>query len=178
MSGPKQSTSPAANGKAGPLHDDRRSHPRYPFTAAAEVTDMKSQARLNTRISDLGLEGAYADTTSPFPLGTVVRIRITNGSRAFETQATVTYALANMGMGLSFAPPEPEQLWVLQKWLDEVSGKTPPEPTPSAPNLHQHAEPIPADIQLAVLQDLVTTLMRKGTISYSEGTAMLQRLLR
>jgi len=175
MSEPKPSTSPGANGKAAPLHDDRRSHPRYPFTAAAEVTDMKSQARLNTRISDLGLEGAYADTTSPFPLGTVVRIRITNGSRAFETQATVTYALANMGMGLSFAAPEPEQLWVLQKWLDELSGKTPSEPSLSAHN--QHAEPISADNQLAVLQELLTTLMRKGTISYSEGTAMLQRLL-
>ena len=118
------------------------------------------------------------DTQSPFPLGTQVRIRITNASRTFETRATVIYALANMGMGLSFSPPEPEQLWVLQKWLGELSGETPCEFDPSGLEAPQRAESNSVERQRDVLRDLLNALMLKGTLSNSEGTAMLQRLLR
>jgi len=185
MSQPKESASPTVSGDAAPIPkdrrgtvDNRRRHPRFPFTAAAEVIDMKSHARMNTRVSDLGLEGAYVDTQSPFPLGTEVRIRITNSSRTFETRATVIYALANMGMGLSFSPPEPEQLWVLQKWLGELSGETPCEFDPSGLEAPQRAESNSVERQRDVLRDLLNALIQKGTLTNSEGTAMLQRLLR
>ena len=118
------------------------------------------------------------DTQSPFPLGTEVRIRITNSSRTFETRATVIYALANMGMGLSFSPPEPEQLWVLQKWLGELSGETPCEFDPSGLEAPQRAESNSVERQRDVLRDLLNALIQKGTLTNSEGTAMLQRLLR
>jgi hypothetical protein len=185
MARPKESASPTVSGNAAPIPvdrrgavDNRRRHPRFPFTAAAEVIDMKSHARMNTRVSDLGFEGAYVDTQSPFPLGTQVRIRITNASRTFETRATVVYALPNMGMGLSFSPPEPEQLWVLQKWLGELSGETPCEFDPSGLDAPQRAESNSLEKQRDILRDLLNALIQKGTLTNSEGTALLQRLLR
>ena len=185
MSEPKESESRIAAGDAASVledrrgnFNDRRSHPRYAFTAAAEVIDLKSHTRMNTRISDLGLEGAYVDTNSPFPLGTVVKIRITNASRTFETKATVVYSLANMGMGLSFAAPGPEQLWVLQKWLGELSGETPCEFDPTGHDSHERVDPSSVESQRYVLRELLNTLMEKGTLTNSEGLALLQRLLR
>ncbi len=158
--------------------DERRNSPRYAFTAAAVVMDVKSHTRMNTRISDLGLQGCYVDTNSPFGLGTVVKIHISNASRTFETSGIVVYALANMGMGLAFDTPAPDQLTVLQKWLGELSGESPCEFDPSANAMPQRADQSSTENQRAVLQELLTTLMHKGTLTNSEGTALIQRLFR
>jgi hypothetical protein len=60
---------------------------------------------------------------SPFPAQTRVKVRITREKRSFESQATVVYSVAGMGMGLQFAPTDPQQLLSLRKWLDEVRGE-------------------------------------------------------
>ena len=105
--------------------DDRRASPRYGFTATAEVVDMGSRTRMNTRISDLGMEGCYVDTNAPFPRRTKVRIRISNAKKTFETLGIVVYSLPNMGMGISFSQPETSQHAILKKWIDELSGAAP-----------------------------------------------------
>src|SRR5579864_1962576 len=102
--------------------DDRRSNARYGFTATAEVVDMNSRTRMNTRISDLSMEGCYVDTNAPFPIRTKVRIRVSASKKTFETLGVVVYSLPNMGMGISFAEPVPQQRAILKKWIDELSG--------------------------------------------------------
>lgn len=72
---------------------ERRSDVRYPFTAAAEVLHLRSQARVAGRISDLGLRGCYIDTLSPFEEGAVVRLRMQFASQEFEAIAVVAYSM-------------------------------------------------------------------------------------
>ena len=98
---------------------DRRSHPRYAFTAAVEVIADEPGARLKTRVRDLSQQGCNVDTDSPFALGTVTEVRITKGAESFEAHARVVYNQPGKGMGLMFTVVEPEQLATLNKWIAE-----------------------------------------------------------
>jgi hypothetical protein len=55
---------------------NRRSVRRCPLVASAEVTDLHSGTRLLVRISELGVGGCYIDALTPFPEGTLVKLRI------------------------------------------------------------------------------------------------------
>jgi hypothetical protein len=158
--------------------EERRSNPRYPFTATAEVVDMKSRTRMNARTSDLSRHGCYVDTNSPFPLQTKVRIRITNAKKSFETHATVVYSLPNMGMGLAFGVPVPEQLKILKKWISDLSGETEADFEVSAQDGEPLAESAAKNEYQFVLQELLIILMQKGSLTHAEGNALLQKLLR
>jgi hypothetical protein len=98
---------------------DRRTHPRYEFTAAVEVVAAESGARIETRVRDLSQQGCYVDTNNPLPLTTVTDVRITKGAQLFEARARVVYSRASKGMGLVFTAIEPEKLRTLEMWLDE-----------------------------------------------------------
>ncbi len=117
------------------------------------------------------------DTTNPFPVGTVVRLRLTKEKRSFEAQAKVVYSQVSMGMGLMFTAAEPQQLWILEKWLGELSGAL-----PAGPEAPEQEEQAPAKESLKeeehyVLHELVIALMRKGVLTEVEGKAMLRKLL-
>jgi len=98
---------------------DRRTHPRYEFSAAAEVLPADSGARMETRVRDLSQQGCYIDTSDALPLGTVTDVRITKGAQLFEARARVVYSRAAKGMGLVFTAIEPERLRTLETWLAE-----------------------------------------------------------
>lgn len=98
---------------------DRRTHPRYEFSAAAEVLPAESGARMETRVRDLSQQGCYIDTSDALPLGTVTDVRITKGAQLFEARARVVYSRASRGMGLVFTAIEPERLRTLETWLTE-----------------------------------------------------------
>jgi len=98
---------------------DRRVHPRYEFTAAAEVVPGESGLRIATRVRDLSQQGCYVDTSDALPLGTVTEVRIKKGAQLFEARARVVYSRAATGMGLMFTAIEPEQLGTLETWLAE-----------------------------------------------------------
>src|SRR5712692_8805530 len=68
---------------------DRRTHPRYEFTAAVEVVAAESGARIETRVRDLSQQGCYVDTSNALPLGTLTDVRITQGAQLFEGRARV-----------------------------------------------------------------------------------------
>jgi len=158
--------------------EDRRSTPRFAFTATAEVVDMKSRTRMNTRISDLGMEGCYVDSNAPFPVMTPVRIRISALKKTFETLGTVVYSLSSMGMGISFAEPDPAQRVILKAWIDELSGAVPADFEPSESDAPVSAVSAHKDAQLHVLQELIVALMRKNTLTEAEGKTLLQNLVR
>ena len=156
--------------------DERRGTPRYGFTATAEVVDMHSRTRMNTRISDLSMEGCYVDTNAPFPVRTKVRIRVTASKKTFETQGVVVYSLPNMGMGIAFSEPEPAHAAILKSWIDELSGAVEAGFEPSETDAPTSAQSAHKDAQLHVLQELITALMRKNTLTETEGKALLQHL--
>src|SRR6267143_296305 len=76
---------------------DRRVHPRYEFTAAAEVVPGESGLRIATRVRDLSQQGCYVDTSDALPLGTVTDVRVKKGAQLFEARARVVYSRAAKG---------------------------------------------------------------------------------
>jgi hypothetical protein len=102
---------------------ERRSFPRYSFTASAEVTDVKSQTRINGRISDLARGGCYVDTISPFIVDKDVKVRIVKDKAWFAAEGRVVYSAIGMGMGLMFTVVEPTECLILEKWIAKLSGE-------------------------------------------------------
>jgi PilZ domain-containing protein len=98
---------------------DRRSHPRYAFTAGVEIMAAEPGQRLNTRVRDLSQQGCYVDTDSPLPLGTVAQVRITKGAKSLEAQARVVYNQPRQGMGLMFTAVDPAHSATLDSWIAE-----------------------------------------------------------
>jgi len=109
----------AAPSSATKTGADRRTHPRYAFTAAVEVVADEPGARLKTRVRDLSQQGCNVDTDNPFALGTVTDVRITKGAESFEAHARVVYNQPGKGMGLMFTVVEPQQLVTLNRWIAE-----------------------------------------------------------
>ena len=152
---------------------ERRLQPRFPFTATAEVVEIRSRTRIVGRCSDLGLGGCYVDTINTFPVGTTVKLRLTCANRTFDVQAAVVYSQTGMGMGLAFCEAQAEQLTVLHEWVRELNG----EPTTSsdAPETAAGGQPSRQSERL-VLNQLISLLIRKGVLSETEGTALLREL--
>ena len=168
---------------------ERRVQTRYPFTASADVYELRSQTRLNGRCSDLSVGGCYVDTLSPLAVGAVVRIRLVRDSRAFEAAAVITYAHTSMGMGLAFTGMKREDQEVLRSWIADLSGEQPPELTVSLePSAPAPAPPAPPPMALEteatetnaslqpIVYELITLLMRKKLITENEGALLLRRM--
>ncbi|HET7105781.1 MAG TPA: PilZ domain-containing protein [Candidatus Acidoferrum sp.] len=100
------------------MESERRRTPRYMFFASAELFEERSEVRIATRVSELSLHGCYLDMMNPFPMHTVVRVKIwTEENVSIETKACVVYSQMNRGAGLAFADMDPKHLPLLQQWL-------------------------------------------------------------
>ena len=135
---------------------------------------------MSGRCSDLGSGGCYVDTLSPFPVGSVVSVRIVRDSREFEAAAVVTNAHVSMGMGLAFTEIKREHQDVLRSWIANLSGEQTRGSAASEASAEE-AEPEPgvsiASLQL-VVNELLTLLIRKKLITEDEGAKLLRELFR
>lgn len=102
------------------MQDERRSGPRYPFIAMAEIVDDHESARTSTRINNLSHHGCYVETKAPFPPGTSVTIEIYTETESLETPARVAYLEPKAGMGLIFDKMPEYFTNTLKKWLREA----------------------------------------------------------
>ncbi len=100
---------------------ERRRTPRYTFIASAELIEETSEVRIATRVSELSLHGCYLDMMNPFPLGTLVLVKISAGDAYFEAKAKIVYAQPNMGAGVVFLETDAQYQPVLERWLDEAA---------------------------------------------------------
>lgn len=165
---------------------ERRRNLRFPFSAAVEVVEIKTNTKISGRTSDLGLGGCYVDTISPFPVGTEANLRIIRQNESFEALVKVVYSSLGMGMGLSFISAQPKQFTLFQRWLLEISGQPVSgemllEETPSTEAPSQAAsEPLPAEtshtLSDAVLTELIMTLMQKKVLTEKEGKDLVRKL--
>jgi hypothetical protein len=158
---------------------ERRTQTRFPFTASAEVFDLRSQICVNGRCSDLSEEGCYVDTLSPLTIGAAVRVRIVRDKRKFEAAGVVAYAQVPMGMWLSFTAMERDDREVLSSWIAELTGEQPRDPaapltTPTTAPAAEASEEKPS-LQ-PILYALITLLIRKKIITEKEGTELLHQM--
>lgn len=121
-----------------PMGRDRRTCPRYSFTAEAEALDANSRAKMTARTSDISRGGCYVDTFCPFPRNASVMLRIVRDKESLIAQAKVVYSKLGMGMGLSFTSLEPDNKRVLDRWIGELSGTAPLDF-----NDHHHEHSVP-----------------------------------
>jgi hypothetical protein len=83
-----------------------------------------------------------------------------------------------MGMGLMFTSTEPDQVRVLESWLDEWSGGTlvepdAPAPVPELPVEVAHG----TDQELRdIVRELVVLLNRESIVGDTEAMAMMRKL--
>lgn len=154
---------------------ERRGGVRFPFTAAAEVHDLRSQTRVVGRCSDLGSGGCYVDTLSPFSVGSAVRIRIERDLQEFEAEATVAYAHVSMGMGLAFTEIKDEHQGVLRSWIAELSGEKAPKVDVSYTG---HEAGLLGANLVQILNELIHLMVRKKLITENEGAVLLRQMLR
>lgn len=101
---------------------ERRSQPRYRFTAAADIVEEKSAARIEARIADISQRGCHVETERGFPLGTEVRVNIHKGPDSFVAHARVVSSSAK-GMGLAFSETAQDQIQILETWLGSLREK-------------------------------------------------------
>lgn len=104
-----------------PLGAERRRTPRYTFIASAELIEETSDVRIASRVSELSLYGCYLDMMNPFPVGTLVLVKISAGNAFFQAKSKIIYAQPNMGAGVVFLETEAQYQPVLERWLDEAS---------------------------------------------------------
>jgi hypothetical protein len=105
--------------------EQRRRNPRYSFIANAELFEPVTKMQIATRVSELSVQGCYLDMLNPFPEDTVALVKISVGKTVFESKVRVVYAHSNLGVGLVFLEPDPQNVEVLNSWIDEA--KTDPE---------------------------------------------------
>jgi|SRR5579863_633581 len=169
------------NDRTGSDFAEKRSTPRFPISASAEAFDIKANLQITGRLSDIGRKGCYMDTISPFALNAAVILTITRDSRKFRTKAKVVYSLNAMGMGLMFTATEPDQVRVLELWLNELSGGMlvePETPAPAMPTFVAPAETAAgADQELRdIVRELIVLLNRKSVVGDAEAMAMMRKI--
>ncbi len=91
----------------------RRAVNRYPVVA----TELGSGVRLQGRMSDLGMQGCYVETSNPFPVGTLVRLGLVNSGKSLEITGRICHSQPMLGMGLAFLDLKFDQLVMLEGWL-------------------------------------------------------------
>jgi hypothetical protein len=103
----------------------RRQTPRYSCVASAVAVDVRSQARITGRMSELGHCGCYAETITPFVPGTQAWIQITKEDSTgavvhFSTRAMVLYSTPGAGMGLLFTSMPSSEFVALNGLIAEL----------------------------------------------------------
>jgi len=78
---------------------------------------VRSEKLLSARTTNLSLFGCYVNTSSPFPEGTKVSLRISHGGASFAAFGKVVRFKPNSGMGIAFTQIEPPSQATLEKWL-------------------------------------------------------------
>jgi PilZ domain-containing protein len=99
------------------MHLERRGATRYNFGAIIEVADIDQPDELVALTRDLSLSGCFVKTTTPFPKGTRVRVRITHSGAQFTALGNVTANVTATGMGIVFTQIESNDRVIIERWL-------------------------------------------------------------
>lgn len=112
----------SGSAKLGGPYSERRAMPRYWFIATADIIEPSTKTRISGRVSEISRSGCYVDILNTLPMGTPIRVCISADGRTFESAGTIIYVQENMGMGVGFVSPPPDQQKVLDEWLASLAG--------------------------------------------------------
>jgi DNA-binding response OmpR family regulator len=98
----------------------RRYVPRYPFTADAEIVDLKSGTRMKGMTSDLSLVGCFVCTRRLAEIGTRVRLTLTRKDQKVMMLSVVRVVKPEMGMGIEFLEVDQDSNKTLLAWFESL----------------------------------------------------------
>jgi PilZ domain len=156
-------------------HNERRKIPRYAVNADSEVEEPRVQAKINGRMTDLGLGGCYVDSMMTFPVDTTVHMRMTREDLKFEADAKVVFSKPGLGMGLAFTELTADHKRYLTEWVDELSGTERIVQTPTRSTPLDDEEAGERSDQSA-LQQLIKVLLQRDVITQSEFEQILRAI--
>jgi DNA-binding response OmpR family regulator len=99
---------------------DRGYTPRYPFTADAEIVDLKSGTRIRGVTSDLSLVGCFVRTRRPVEIGTRVRLTLMRKEQNVTMLAAVRVVKPGTGMGIEFLDVDQNSSKILLAWFESL----------------------------------------------------------
>ncbi len=99
---------------------ERRYAIRYPFTADAQMLELKSGIRVSGVTSDLSPGGCFVCTRRPLEVGARVRGTLTYNGRKVEMLAVVRVLKTRVGMGLEFLDLDPNSQATLLAWIEAL----------------------------------------------------------
>ncbi|MFZ0197913.1 MAG: PilZ domain-containing protein [Candidatus Sulfotelmatobacter sp.] len=102
-----------------PPPPERRSDPRVKVKAPVEIFLEGNDVPLRTATADLSLHGCYIETFSPFPIGTVLELKLEANSTLL-IQAEVVTKDPQVGNGIHFTKMLPEDIEDLKAFLAEA----------------------------------------------------------
>ena len=105
---------------AGERFPKVRTGPRYSITALAEVVEPVSRRRVTGWTSLISESGCHVRAADGMPAGTIVKLRIEQQGRTFETWARVAQTVPEEGMGLAFLDTTEPQKGLLRTWMAEA----------------------------------------------------------
>jgi hypothetical protein len=92
---------------------------RHPFVARVDIVDLDSEEQLIARTGNLSTFGCFIETSSPFPRGTRVRLRIVHHGTTLVAAGKVADTRPS-GMGIRFGAIEPPHQEILENWLAQL----------------------------------------------------------
>lgn len=94
---------------------ERRQSGRVAYPCEVECqTSVSAASVLNPRISDLSVDGAFIDTMTPAPAGTLLELRF-RAPEEIRLRAEVVNSMPQFGMGVRFLEPSADQRALLEK---------------------------------------------------------------
>jgi len=111
--------------EAGARFAQKRSVPRYPFSASATVVEPLTRTEITGRTADISVRGCYVESPNwsldRFPPNTVIQVTLEQaGGERFETWGRIAHIQPGTGSGLAFYETAGDQRLTLEKWVAEA----------------------------------------------------------
>ncbi len=116
---------------------DRRKHPRFQCTGAAQIGEAGKGLRMWGTLTDISLGGCYVQTVSNMPIGTHLDVSVAVDTHSFAAKADVRTSHPNIGMGMQFIALTPENQRRLELLVERLDTKLTASLPPSVRALKQ-----------------------------------------
>jgi len=97
---------------------DKREAKRVAYLCEVECEGATTR-KLDTRINDLSVTGAFVDSVVDFPHGTVVRLQFRVNETPVDVNGEVRYSMPGVGLGVQFVDLSPEEHAAIEGLIKE-----------------------------------------------------------
>jgi PilZ domain-containing protein len=104
-----------------PSQSERRRHPRFSCVGVVHMNRPGESFKSAGKLSDLSLGGCYAETMSPFPVGSELEMILRTNQMEAKTRGVVRTTHPNMGNGIEFVDTGDEERSRLETIIERLA---------------------------------------------------------